>query len=191
MFTLKVWACGALGGSINSIAVTPVEFLRNNLIVLSRNVVKSPTDLAKLLYQQEKSYYRVLKHLYGAFWFTALRDGIGTGFYFLTFNTLKNLPFLVNKTENSKPKRFLHLLVSGSCSGMMFWITALPFDCIKTKLQVAHFSNEKIRVIDILRSYNLKQYYTGWQVAIGRGIPGAATTLTIYTLVTEKLDSLH
>ena len=151
---------------------------------------ESPTDLLQQLYHREQSLLKTFSCLYGALWVTALREGFGCGFYFLTFDTLRHNKFLKERTEGSKIKSLLHLIFSGSCSGMMYWVAALPFDSIKTRLQVAYFKNENVSFLEILKTYRFKQYYNGWQVAIGRGIPGAGTTLTIYTLVTEKLKKI-
>jgi len=72
--------------------------------------------------------------------------------------------------------------------GLLFWCFALPFDCIKTRMQCLNVpQHSQPKFLQIVRSMKPRDFIKGWQVALGRGIPGAATTLTVHHLVFERL----
>lgn len=112
-----------------------------------------------------------------------LRDGIGVAFYFAGFEASRSL---VGETAKDAS---LTLLVSGASGGLSFWIVALPFDTLKTCIQVDHHSRPiQYYVSNILNEYGWKGFFHGWQVAFSRGIPSAAITFWSYHRTMDYLQ---
>ncbi|CAN0507881.1 unnamed protein product, partial [Phaeothamnion confervicola] len=69
---------------------------------------------------------------------------------------------------------------------------ALPFDGVKTVMQTAEGAaagdSTLAAAARMLRDGGVAALYRGWPVALGRGIPGAALTLTTYDYVMRWLD---
>lgn len=85
--------------------------------------------------------------------------------------------------DASTPPSLLSSLVSGAFAGIGFWCVALPFDTVRTLVQSSKSSEWVMRVkadpVLLLR---------GWEVAMCRGIPGAASTVVTFDYVAEYLD---
>lgn len=141
---VNIFESGMFGGFVNSFVVCPVEYVRNQLIAgrLFRTI----------------DYRR----LYNGLGFTVLRDSIGVGFWFLSFNIFNN--FMLKQLEF--PER-LSVLLSGGLGGVMFWTVALPFDTIKSRIQTNGVYND------------FSNLYKGYRVAIMRGFPSAGIVFLV------------
>lgn len=86
-------------------------------------------------------------------------------------------------------------LISGSCAGLAFWTLALPIDTIKTIIeQNVIIDSNVIKQIQYIYGIiknrgGFSILFRAWPVAIGRGIPSAAVTLTTFDLVSEWFDA--
>jgi len=81
------------------------------------------------------------------------------------------------------------LLLCGSLGGIAFWSVALPVDTIKSVVQV---SEKKMNMIQatrqIVSQHGIGFLFRAWPVAFGRGIPGAAVTLSTFDVVSRYLQ---
>ena len=103
---------------------------------------------------------------------TVLRDCVGCGSYFLCFELAKDK---FSTTPGGT-------LLAGACAGVGFWATALPFDAVKTRVQIGGPDVTARAVLkDVYRKGDFVGLWRGWQVALGRGAPGAAITLVAYS----------
>ena len=108
----------------------------------------------------------------GAHW-SVCRDFVGCGAF---FGTLR-----VSKASMPELPSYAH----GAFAGVSFWLFALPLDSIKTLVQT---EKEKQLVYDkIMKRPSL--LLRGWQVAVCRGIPGAACTVYVYELCCSLLEN--
>lgn len=190
LFLVKLFLCGGIAGSINSLIVTPVEFIRNNLIVLPKKQQKSPISLLRAMHLKQPSTLQFIRQLYSGAHITMLRDGGGMGLYFIGFEVAKSgLKHFKSPREDTKPA-LIDLILCGATAGIVFWSYALPFDFVKTRVQINAFSGSTTppRLLHMLRKHSLTDLYKGWQVALGRGAPGAAATMTVYTYSREYLN---
>lgn len=189
---------GAIAGSLNSIIVAPVELLRTRQI--SSVTKESYASLFKTLVN-DGGFRGLFRGLFPA----ALRDGFGVGAYFLTFDLCKkfitaniSMDVATSLPQDSKtPKRtnsslLVVKLISGSCAGIAFWVVALPIDTVKTIFEsscankgIINQSREAYKIIN--EGGGIAMLFRAWPVAIGRGIPSAAVTLTTFDLVSEWL----
>ncbi|CAM9134262.1 unnamed protein product, partial [Chrysoparadoxa australica] len=178
---------GHFGCAVNSLVVAPVEMIRNQLMVQyshrgSSWTYNGPFDcLVKLTNE------RGVRALWQGTTATMMRDSPGMGMYFASFEGAKALlapiaadrPIDRNLAKPSLPT----LLLAGSAAGVAFWVVALPFDSVKTLVQLQKPGRGPGAVdvaLQLVKEGGLGRLYRGWPVAIGRGIPGAAVTLTVY-----------
>ena len=117
------------------------------------SVIDSPTELARIKLQTQKNingskevYYKnsfifiidVLKKqgiggVYKGYFPTLLRNIIGDGTFFATYQTAPKLIFGGNQnTENRDVKS---IFVSGGLAGIIYWTAMYPIDTIKSKIQ--------------------------------------------------------
>lgn len=200
----RFW-CGFVGGAVNgALFVTPVEFVRNQLIAQHSKLAGSVTDSVLTISRSGGTIFRgswdVIQHAFqsrsilslwrGVGW-TVGRDGIGCGCFFLSLAWAQQV-----LTPVGEPPSLPVKLVSGGLAGFAFWAVALPMDSIKTWVQSSDLFSDKVSVkgtIHKIYSENgvsgvLRSLLRGWQVAYGRGIPSAALTIAVYTFV---YDALH
>lgn len=144
---------------------------------------------------------------------TILRDGPGIGLYFLTFESSKVLVYkyylntrrLEEPQPQQRPQPIWCTLLAGSLAGIAFWIWALPIDTIKSNIEAsfssapskttttttgdtnAKYSSSEWQWIRSLRGKGFIHLLRAWPVALGRGIPSAAVTLTTYDIITQYL----
>lgn len=87
-------------------------------------------------------------------------------------------------------------LTSHPCHGSarLSFTVALPFDMTKTIIQAtkARQGETVPGVVEtmtrLFREGGLGRLYTGWPVALGRGVPGAAIMLATHTHVSQAVD---
>lgn len=115
---------------------------------------------------------------------TVTRDSMGCGFYFLVFELGKHYLGKTSLGENS----LATVMFSGSISGVAFWCAALPFDTMKTLVQNGSAKNMSSAITQI---GSLRNLFKGWQVAIGKGAPGATVTMGTYEFVRRTLQKLE
>jgi solute carrier family 25 (mitochondrial carnitine/acylcarnitine transporter), member 20/29 len=192
------FSSGAIAGSLNSIIVAPVELMRTRQISSVTN--GSYASLFRTLIK-DGGFRGLFRGLIPA----ALRDGLGVGAYFLTFDLCKkfitanisidgarSVPLGSNTPKNSNSSLLVVKLMSGSCAGIAFWVVALPIDTVKTifesscaKKGIISQSQEAYNIIK--EGGGMVTLFRAWPVAIGRGIPSAAVTLTTFDVVSEWL----
>ena len=163
-----LFVSGFCSGIITSVFISPIELIRNKLIVRNYNGLES-------------AYTINLRGLIPTMW----RDGPGVGLYFLAFSFGKSI--FVRLVPDVRPDSIWVKLFSGSFAGVSYWCWALPFDTIKTIVQL----DVKLGMLGVIahlrRSGQLSRLVSAWPVALGRGVPGAAVTLTTYEIVSDYL----
>lgn len=140
---------------------------------------------------------------------TILRDGPGVGLYFLTFestkevlhNCYRNTSRLHQQTDQSQRQQPIWCtLLAGSLAGIAFWVWALPLDTIKSNMEASFSSAASTNTVGggkqsssewswirLIRGNGFLRLLHAWPVALGRGIPSAAVTLTTYDVITQYL----
>lgn len=164
---------GSVAGGVNAFLVAPVELARNRLqIQYDSASTRYRTSLECLRYVVRTQGWQGIWHGLSA---TILRDSLGVACYFAGF-------------EYAKPH--CHVLVAGAFGGVCFWTVALPFDTIKTLMQVDGRNSQSFYQTTRLfvETYGYKQLFRGWQAAFSRGIPGAAITFSTYQLVQDSMQ---
>ncbi|ETV82049.1 hypothetical protein H257_05568 [Aphanomyces astaci] len=168
---------GAIAGGINAFLVAPVELVRNRLQIQQQHAkYKGTADVVRQVIMHEGPLA-----LWKGLSCTITRDALGVACYFMAFDCVKSaLPSEWDTTSR--------VLVAGATGGIAFWSIALPFDTIKTVIQVSTPSTSHqeqplgmIRTgLQLVRQHGIGRVFHGWQAAFSRGIPGAAITFWAY-----------
>ena len=170
--------------------VTPVEIIRARLI-LGGHAINSMWECTKAIVHEGGS----IMSLWRAFPLTVLRDGPGVAFYLYTFQQGKKY---LSKGSLEKDIALGNRVLAASTAGVVFWMYALPVDTLKTLVESRGHNDGVEKNSSLLnhirRIYNevggLRYLYRSWPVALGRGIPGAAVTLTTYDILEEYFQAL-
>ncbi len=191
--------CGFVGGAVNAaFFVTPVEFVRNQQIVLSDGNVRCAEGKGSFTARRQGPLSIVrstlqdkgLSGLWRGMASTVMRDSFGCGCFFAVMAYSQELLSFHQDTESSPPSKPV-LIASGALAGVSFWIVSLPLDTMKTWIQNGNAKNlqhawhlsQQRGFINGIASLN-----RGWQVAYGRGAPAAAITVTTYSMVYNFLN---
>ena len=146
----RIWLAGALGGLASWVVSAPSELIkcRAQLCVGGQT---SSLSVVKSIVKSDG-----LKGLYFGGVVTGLRDSIGYGFYFWSYELTKRLllsrqhdPFLEASTVD--------VLMSGGIAGVITWASIYPLDVIKTRVQAqdaraAHLNESSALLVESPRS---------------------------------------
>lgn len=179
--------CGSLAGMMNSVIVTPVEMIRNNLIVNRQQQGANGGkfgvgDVMRQIYSQNglQSFWKGQSA-------TLLRDGLGVGAYFYGNNRMQHY---LNQNTDLSPA--MVQIFSGMAAGVCFWSVALPVDRIKSIIQTT-VGGEKSSIgaiaNKIVREEGISGLWKGFSVGAGRGIPAAAITFYTYSTVMGMINN--
>eukprot|EP00475_Leptophrys_vorax_P039629 TRINITY_DN7186_c0_g1_i1.p1 TRINITY_DN7186_c0_g1~~TRINITY_DN7186_c0_g1_i1.p1 ORF type:complete len:298 (+),score=44.52 TRINITY_DN7186_c0_g1_i1:25-894(+) len=181
----EVFTSGVISGGVNSFVVTPVELIRNRLMVQNRSsgARAGPTDVVKRVLLQDG-----VVGLWRGMVPTLMRDGPGVGCWFVGFEIAKDT-FRKFSSDPAQPLPFWKVFASGSFGGACFWAVALPVDTVKSVYQIQENRKSVLAVArQLISERGLFYLFRAWPVAFGRGIPGAAVTLTSYDFALQYLN---
>ncbi|RMD44667.1 hypothetical protein DV735_g254, partial [Chaetothyriales sp. CBS 134920] len=125
----KIWVAGAIGGLATFVVSAPTEFVKCR---------------AQLLVDGQQSSYGVLRDalarwgvrgLYTGGVVTALRDSVGYGWYFWSYELCKRLLVAHRSPDPFADMRAWETLVAGGIAGVVTWASVYPLDVIKTRIQ--------------------------------------------------------
>ena len=168
----KIWLAGALGGLASWVVSAPSELIkcRAQLCVGGQT---SSWSIAQAALKSEG-----LKGLYVGGIVTSLRDSIGYGFYFWSYELTKRL-LLSRQHDPFTGASTMDVLLSGGIAGVITWASIYPLDVIKTRVQAqdartaqmnessallveSHRSKGALQVArDVLRTEGIGAFYRG------------------------------
>ena len=193
------FVCGFVGGGVNAaLFVTPVEFVRNQLIgqhtrrAAGQKIVNpfmGPMDVIRTTIT--KSPAGILG-LWRGVSVTMARDSIGCGFFFYAMEGSQR--YLATQYSNDgRPPTLGVTIFSGAVAGLAYWLAALPLDSVKTWVQ-SDMADSAVQAVKVsLRERGpletMRRLTSGYQVAYARGIPSAAITVTTYSVCYRTLQN--
>ncbi|XWS11914.1 hypothetical protein CRYUN_Cryun37aG0046100 [Craigia yunnanensis] len=130
-------ALGGVGtGALQSVMLTPVELVKirlqlqstSNAISQTASAHTGPISVAKGILKTEG-----LRGLYRGFTITALRDAPAYGFYFWTYEYMREQ--LHPGCRKSGQESLRTMLIAGGLAGVASWVCCYPLDVVKTRLQ--------------------------------------------------------
>ena len=187
---------GATAGAVNAAVVTPVELVRNRLQVqgavgFAGTQYSGPMDVAR----RTVSAYGV-RGLWTGYASTVARDGPGLALFFFAFEAARRALDGGRNEEGAAAAsagattRFSDVVLAASCAGVAFWTWALPVDTVKSVVQAAENEGRTTAslVAEMWQRGGVRRFFSGWQAAYVRGIPGATTTLCVHTYCSSLWD---
>ncbi|XVE88903.1 hypothetical protein DITRI_Ditri19aG0106300 [Diplodiscus trichospermus] len=130
-------ALGGVGtGALQSVILSPVELVKIRLQLQSTShatpqsatAYRGPISVAKSILKTEG-----LRGLYRGFTITALRDAPCHGFYFWTYEYMREQ--LHPGCRKSGQESLRTMLIAGGLAGVASWVCCYPLDVVKTRLQ--------------------------------------------------------
>jgi hypothetical protein len=167
--------CGAIAGTAASLVMTPVELFKINAqIQMKGNLYTGPFQCAKAIFQTKgiRGFYRGLIA-------TILRDSLGRGIYFLTYEHLKNL-YGPNIQKHQ-------VMIAGGFTGLVVWSAIIPLDTIKSQVQSGNDSWTAC-YSKIMRSTGIRGFYRGMTPILLRSFPANAASLLGYEITKKFLQ---
>ncbi|XP_038999655.1 mitochondrial arginine transporter BAC2-like [Hibiscus syriacus] len=161
-------ALGGVGtGALQSIMLAPVELVKIRLQLQntsfpgsqSASVHKGPISVAKTIIKTEG-----LRGIYRGFTITALRDAPSHGFYFWTYEYMREQ--LHPGCRKSGQETLRTMLIAGGLAGVASWVCCYPLDVVKTRLQAQSLASpQKYNgIIDCLqKSVKQEGYSVLWR----------------------------
>ncbi|KAH8593746.1 mitochondrial carrier domain-containing protein [Bisporella sp. PMI_857] len=127
-----VWIAGAVGGLATWVVSTPSELIKCRSQLSTSGYTSNSWRIAKHVIRTEG-----LKGLYLGGVVTALRDSIGYGFYFWSYELSSSLIVSEMKKRgmDSSGQETVKTLVCGGLAGVVTWASVFPLDVIKTRVQ--------------------------------------------------------
>lgn len=165
------YKCVALGGvgtgALQSLMLCPVELIKIRLQLQGKshektpqiNCHKGPISVARSILRTEG-----LKGIYRGFSITALRDAPAHGFYFWTYEYMREQ--LHPGCRKNGQESLRTMLIAGGLAGVASWVCCYPLDVIKTRLQAQTSSSpQKYNgILDCLsRSVKEEGYSVLWR----------------------------
>lgn len=131
----KVWLAGAAGGLASFVVSAPTELVKCRVQVLEQaasgqklNSWTTATDI----FRREG-----IRGLYFGGAITSIRDSVGYGFYFWSYELLKQS---WSRKDESDREAALKVLICGGIAGVATWASIFPMDVIKTRVQTQPWS---------------------------------------------------
>ncbi|KAE8553606.1 hypothetical protein EYB25_004988 [Talaromyces marneffei] len=134
---MNIWLAGAAGGMASWVISSPTELVKCRT-QLSRNQTTSSWSVFRDILRMHG-----VRGLYFGGLITSVRDSVGYGFYFWSYELCKrNLTTL----DESSQQEALKVLFCGGIAGIITWASVFPLDVVKTRLQaqplIAHTATE-------------------------------------------------
>jgi len=135
----NIWIAGAVGGLATWIVSTPTEVLKCRAQLSQRSHSLSSTSPSSSMLQISRSILRTdgIPGFFRGGIVTALRDSIGYGFYFWSYEL--GTRFLASKTHVEdggwRGEEAMKVLLCGGIAGVVTWASVFPLDVIKTRVQ--------------------------------------------------------
>ncbi|KAK9248853.1 mitochondrial carrier domain-containing protein [Lipomyces tetrasporus] len=187
----QYYFAGSLSGLANSILACPIEHIRIRLQTQTASAPKQfsgPIDVIRKV-----THSSGIAGIFRGLTPTLLREGHGMGVYFLTYEYLVNRDMAKNKIERKNIPGW-RLCVYGGCAGYGVWLSAYPFDVIKSKMQTdsidptkRQFSSTMECARKTFRATGVKGFFRGFVPTILRAAPVNASTFYVFELAMRAM----
>ncbi|KAI2635593.1 solute carrier family 25 member 45 [Hypomontagnella submonticulosa] len=126
------WFAGAIGGLATWVVSTPTELIKCRAQLSSPPA--SSWSIAKQVFKTEG-----VRGLYFGGVVTALRDSIGYGFYFWSYELSSKWIESSRQSGSAFSQDAAKVLLCGGLAGVVTWVSVFPLDVIKTRVQTQAF----------------------------------------------------
>ncbi|KAG6018073.1 hypothetical protein E4U54_004612 [Claviceps lovelessii] len=129
---VATWLAGAAGGLATWVVSAPTELIKCRAQISDSH--NSSWRVVRTIWQTQG-----LRGFYVGGLVTAVRDSVGYGFYFWSYELAhKYWPFRTEKEGQAMRHDVLKVLLCGGFAGVVTWASVFPLDTVKTRLQVQH-----------------------------------------------------
>ncbi|KAK9066243.1 hypothetical protein SSX86_013564 [Deinandra increscens subsp. villosa] len=154
-------ALGGIGaGALQSLMLSPIELIKIRLQLQTqnqhKNMGKGPLSVAKTIITTEG--YR---GMYRGLTVTALRDAPSHGFYFWTYEFIREK--LHPGCRKTGQESFNTMLFAGGLAGVASWVCCYPLDVVKTRIQ-AQTPSSKVKYDGIVDCFKKSVTNDGYGV---------------------------
>jgi solute carrier family 25 carnitine/acylcarnitine transporter 20/29 len=132
----KIWAAGAVGGLATFIVSAPTELIKCRTQVSAPT--NSPGSQSSLAIAKEIWARNGVRGLYFGGGVTSVRDAVGYGFYFCSYEICKRA--LKTSEEDTPRVAGAKILLAGGVAGIVTWASIFPLDVVKTRVQTQSFT---------------------------------------------------
>ncbi|KAI0880443.1 solute carrier family 25 member 45 [Annulohypoxylon maeteangense] len=129
------WLAGAIGGLATWVVSTPTELIK------CRAQLSSPPESSWTIARQVLKTEGI-RGLYFGGVITALRDSIGYGFYFWSYELSSKWVESNRPNASAFSQDAAKVLLCGGLAGVVTWASIFPLDVIKTRVQAQTFGAE-------------------------------------------------
>jgi len=139
---VKIWTAGAAGGLASFLVSAPTELIKCRAQVASSSSSSTPgssSSHSSLAIAKEIWRSHGLRGLYFGGGVTSLRDAVGYGFYFWSYELSKRALHTDDPSDNVRTQG-MKILLAGGIAGVVTWASIFPLDVIKTRVQTQPFS---------------------------------------------------
>ncbi|KAG5942432.1 hypothetical protein E4U53_007252 [Claviceps sorghi] len=127
---VATWLAGAAGGLATWVVSAPTELIKCRAQISDSH--NSSWRVVRTIWQT-----RGLPGFYLGGLVTAVRDSVGYGFYFWSYELARKYwPSRTEKQGHALRHDLLKVLLCGGFAGVVTWASVFPLDTIKTRLQV-------------------------------------------------------
>ncbi|EED17525.1 mitochondrial carrier protein, putative [Talaromyces stipitatus ATCC 10500] len=127
---MNIWLAGAAGGMASWVISSPTELVKCRTQLSRNQNISSWTVFRDILRVQG------VRGLYFGGLITSIRDSVGYGFYFWSYELCKRS---LSSLDDSSQQEALKVLLCGGVAGIITWASVFPLDVVKTRLQAQPF----------------------------------------------------
>jgi solute carrier family 25 carnitine/acylcarnitine transporter 20/29 len=184
----KNMICGSFAGLVQSLIICPMEHVKCRLQIqhgqgAADYIYKNSLDCTQQIVQSHG-----LRGLYRGMASTCWREGPGFGFYFVSYDLVRDK---ITQVARCDEHSFMASFLAGGFAGCFVWASTYPFDIIKTRIQTAPLDAPSLKIATVARSLIRKEgflsLYRGLGVTLIRAFPVNAILFPIYGFVLRQL----
>lgn len=179
--------CGGLAGAAVSFVVTPVELVRNRIMVNYTMHSTVRKELRAILQTSSprapSSAKRNVRGLWRGLFVTMGRDVPGFSAYMLAFDASKSyLERSCRTGSNSASAGGVVVdMAAGAFAGSVYWALVMPMDTIKSLVQTnTQNISTGVLVREKVTTEGWKSLWRGYSLSIARGAPAGAVTFAVF-----------
>ncbi|KAL2072235.1 hypothetical protein VTL71DRAFT_11578 [Oculimacula yallundae] len=139
------WIAGAIGGLATWVVSTPTELIKCRAQISNSASTASSWGITRDILRREG-----VRGLYFGGVVTALRDSVGYGFYFWSYEISTKFMEEKMRERNTNVKggvgEAAKVLLCGGLAGVVTWVSVFPLDVIKTRVQTQQLQQASLPI---------------------------------------------
>ncbi|KAL8365674.1 hypothetical protein RB595_004469 [Gaeumannomyces hyphopodioides] len=194
-------AAGATAGSLITVLACPFELSKLSaqvsVLLSDRKNCPNPKDYAVAASYQNKGTWQTMRNivrhrgltgLYTGFRLHILRDTLGTGLYFMTYESAKQILTTLSGSNHASP---VPVLISGGLCGIVSWAMIYPIDSAKSIYQRNALMRSKGQRVETVKiQFFQRNMYRGLGVSMGRSCAVNAIFFSLFELAKKRIKTM-